>query len=105
MAKITLYHGSLDEMIPDNNRWGIYLTRLMDIANGYIVAQADGAAGSYGHIYSVEIDEERLSFTDDIDQLQKYHGSVLYCIDDEYYRIDDPESYEWKELSAEEILL
>jgi hypothetical protein len=100
---ITLYHGSFQPMTPDNGRWGIYLTPHISVANDYIVSQANNATGSYGHIYSIQVDASKLAFTDDIDQLQRHEGYVLYCIDDNYFRIDDPESYEWHELSDEEI--
>ena|ERR1700739_1626917 len=105
MGKITLYHGSLTPLVPNNNRQGIYLTPSLRVANEYLLKQADDATGTYGHIYTIEIDEERLVFTDNIDQRQKCPGHVLYSIDDEYYRIDDPESYNWRELTDEEIVL
>lgn len=101
---ITLYHGSLNEMIPDNNRWGIYLTESMECANMYIIAQAGDATGEYGHIYSVQIDEKDIIVTSDIDQLAKSSG-VLHSIDENYYRIDLPEQYAFRELSPFEILL
>lgn len=101
---ITLYHGSLNEMIPDNTRWGIYLTDSVEVANMYIVSQADNAIGEYGHIYAVEINEVDIVVTSDIDQLAKSSG-VLYSIDENYYRIDLPEQYAFRELSPSEILL
>lgn len=101
--KKTLYHGSLTKIIPDNNRWGIYLSESVEIANDYIMIQSDNAVGEYGYVYSVEIDEKDLVFTDDIDQLAKCVPGILYNIEDGYYRIDNPEKYQWNELSYSEI--
>jgi hypothetical protein len=91
-------------MVPDNNHWGIYLTPSIEVANMYIISQAENAIGVYGHIYCAEIDENDIIITDDIDQLAKATG-VLYSIDDDYYRIDQPEKYAFKELSPAEIIL
>ena len=100
---ITLYHGSLNELKPCNKLSRLYLTPSIEVANGYILAQADNMEGKYGHIYSVEIDENELLFTDDIDQ-SAISDRILYCIDDEYYRIDYPEKYIFTELSDDQIL-
>jgi hypothetical protein len=89
-------------MMPDNQLGRLYFTPSIEVANGYIISQADNATGSYGHIYKVEIDNKDLIFTDDIDQ-SALTESVLYCIDDDYYRIDLPEKYNIIELTDNEI--
>lgn len=103
MPNITLYHGSAKKIENfDDNGWGMYFTPSIEIANEYICMQADNATGEYGFIYKVEIDENMVVTTEDIDQLGKCIG-VLYSSKENYYRIDCPSKFTIIEMTDNEI--
>lgn len=100
---ITLFHGSPVRLTPSNDRGRLYFSTFVSVANEYILASNNNEHGAYGFIYSIEVDEKDIVFTDNIDQHERTKG-VLYEIDSDYYRIDLPENYQFKELNDKEIL-
>lgn len=103
----TIYHGSL-ERITEFSDDGLYFTESIEEACNYIDHQNfifDGgfqAGESYGYIYAVEVDEGKLIMIEDIDDAKKFKG-VVFCEEDNYYRIDKPSQFKIRELSETEI--
>lgn len=90
-----LYHGSQKEITNFTDSKSIYFTDDLNVANDYIFLQGNEELGDYGFIYSIEINESEIQFTEDIDQIEK-SKNVLF--DGNYYKIDNITNYKISEV-------